>query len=63
MFHIPANPNQLYMPWLQLAVCAIESGLVGIVRVEGGSSGFIVDTVGDGRFVYRMFLIFLVVVN
>ncbi len=23
-FHIPSNTNQLYMPWLQLAVCAVE---------------------------------------
>ena len=60
VFHIPSNSNQLYMPWLQFAVCAIEQRSVGLVRVKGWSSDFIIDTVGDGCFVHGMFLIVLV---
>ena len=51
------------MPWLQLAVCAVEQGFVGIVRGEGGSSDLIVDIVGDGRLVHRMSLILLIMVD
>ena len=49
------------MPWLQFAVCAIEQGSVGLVRVKERSSDFNIGTVGDGRFVHGMFLILLVV--
>lgn len=45
------------MPWLQLAVCVIEEGFVGTVRVEGRSSDIIVDPEGDGCFIHSMLLI------
>lgn len=51
------------MPRLQFAVCTIEEGFVGIVRVERRISDFVVDSIGDGRFVHRMFLILLLVMN
>lgn len=51
------------MPRLQFAVCTVEEGFVGIVRVERRVSDFVVDSIGDGRFVHRMFLILLLVMN
>ena len=61
ILHLPSNSNQLYMPWLQFAVCAIEQGSVGLVRVRGRSSDFIIGTVGDGSLVHGMFLSLIVV--
>ena len=51
------------MPWLQLAVCAIEQGFVGIVRARRRSSDLVVDTVRDWRFVHTMVLVLLVIVD
>lgn len=48
------------MPWFQFAMCAIEQGSIGLVRVQGWSSNFIIDTVGNWSFVQEMFLILLV---
>lgn len=51
------------MPWLQLAVCAIEQGFVGIVRARRRSSDLVVDTVRDWRFFHTMVLVLLVIVD
>ncbi|KAM0794620.1 hypothetical protein BDR22DRAFT_826793 [Usnea florida] len=43
----PFNTPKLYMPWLQLAVRAINQWLVGIIQDGRRSSNIVVDTVRD----------------